>query len=365
MMTEPAFNALLKTLEEPPQQVLFILATTEPQKLPLTIISRTQRFDFKLADDIALEKKLSKIIKSENRRFSKEALELIIRAGQGSFRDAETVLDKILSAMQIPESEEVLRQHVEGIMGYISKNEVGLFIDLLLENQRMQAFDMLHDIQSRSGNLTYFVKEVLEECRVRMIALVRSGSSNVSLKKYMQIIKEFNDAAAQLRSSLIPVLALEMAIANVTDGKSTNSPAIKNIAAAKPLESKKEITEEIKEEVKIAPLKGNTEDNIKDCELINSKWQDILQAAKKYNHFLTAILAKVKVEPGMEDHLMELKVGSTFHKKRLENKETREILLGLFKDICGITIDYKCIIDKNNTQSSKESNSKLVEEFFN
>jgi DNA polymerase-3 subunit gamma/tau len=82
MLTEPAFNALLKTLEEPPQQVVFILATTEPQKLPLTIISRTQRFDFKLANETNLATKLERIIKAEGFTMSIEALDLVIKAGQ-------------------------------------------------------------------------------------------------------------------------------------------------------------------------------------------------------------------------------------------------------------------------------------------
>jgi DNA polymerase-3 subunit gamma/tau len=120
MLTEPAFNALLKTIEEPPQKVLFILATTEPQKIPLTIISRTQRFDFKLADENALLKKLKKIIESEKRTIAPAALEIIVKAGRGSFRDAETVLEKVISGLNF--EQEIAQGDVENILGLASQD---------------------------------------------------------------------------------------------------------------------------------------------------------------------------------------------------------------------------------------------------
>jgi len=98
MLTTEAFNALLKTLEEPPAQIIFILATTEAHKLPLTIISRVQRFDFKLAEDKFIELKLKKILDAEKVNIEDEALKLLISSAEGSFRDGESILEKVLNS---------------------------------------------------------------------------------------------------------------------------------------------------------------------------------------------------------------------------------------------------------------------------
>ncbi|MBN3585872.1 DNA polymerase III subunit gamma/tau, partial [Algoriphagus aestuarii] len=91
------FNALLKTLEEPPPHVVFILATTEPHKIPLTIISRCQRFDFKPITNQAMIERMQYIVEQENMAITKEALEAIALAAEGGMRDALSILDQVIS----------------------------------------------------------------------------------------------------------------------------------------------------------------------------------------------------------------------------------------------------------------------------
>jgi DNA polymerase-3 subunit gamma/tau len=370
MLTEPAFNALLKTIEEPPQQVLFILATTEPQKIPLTIISRTQRFDFKLADNNSLQKKLSRIIETEKRIISPEALEIIVKAGRGSFRDAETVLEKVISGLNL--DQEIVLTDVETILGLASHDLVGSFIEALLNDNRVGAFEILAKVESGGVNLSYFIKELLEEIRVRMMADIKFGNQAGNIKKSLKIVKEFNAASIEMRSSLVPILSIEVAIANLTsdnpvESTKTNSkesmPVVEHTVKKKETkEAKEEVA--VKEEVKINPANKINNPNVeKQVEDLKKHWKGILDAAKKYNHFLTAILAKVQLEA--DEGMVVFKVGSTFHKKRLENKETRKILSGLFTEQCGFDIDYKCIIElAKNKDKENISNSKLVEEFF-
>src|SRR3990167_1944157 len=97
MLTKEAFNALLKTLEEHPAHALFILATTDVQKVPQTILSRVQRLDFKLASAVELETALQKIIDAEKIEIDKEALKILIKRAEGSFRDAIKLLDQVSS----------------------------------------------------------------------------------------------------------------------------------------------------------------------------------------------------------------------------------------------------------------------------
>ena len=130
MLTGEAFNALLKTLEEPPQNVIFILATTEAHKLPPTILSRAQRFDFKLANEEDLISKLKKILKEEGFEFETKALELIAQGAMGSFRDSETLLDKVLSGLK--KGEKLLGAHIEEILGYTNSKYIDNLLDALV-----------------------------------------------------------------------------------------------------------------------------------------------------------------------------------------------------------------------------------------
>jgi len=366
MLTEPAFNALLKTLEEPPKQVVFILATTEPHKLPLTIISRTQRFDFKLADNESLRLKLSKILRQEGVSFEPAALELIVKAGQGSFRDAETVLEKVISSLAGPEHQ-VTRIEAEIMLGYVSSELVASFLEALLIDNRTNAFDILHHVYDKGGNLVQFTKECLEISREKMITEVTAQGNSHDLKRLLQIIKELTQAGQEIKTSLISILPLEIAIMNLT------VPAIQT--------KKRSVAEKVNEESMIEPeiaTKAPKKDDIdpeqstlrilpnnEAVELLRSKWGELLTEAKKYNHFLTAILSGAKIEAGPEQGVLNLTVNSAFHKKRLESGETRKILDKLISGICGIKVGFKCIIDKNiGAAKPGNSNANLVEELL-
>lgn len=367
MLTEPAFNALLKTIEEPPQRVLFILATTEPQKIPLTIISRTQRFDFKLADENALLKKLKKIIESEKRTIAPAALKIIVKAGRGSFRDAETVLEKVISGLNF--EQEIAQDDVEKILGLASQDLVKSFIELLLKGDREKSFEILARVEEGGVNLAYFIKEILEEVRLQMISEIKTTGNSENIKKYLKIVKEFNAASIEMRTSLVPILSIEVAITNLTlDKPITRSSGLKEKPTVKTVEKVKDEVVELISNIPKQEKQSNTnvnQDAEKQVAVLNEHWKSILNAAKKYNHFLTAILAKVQLEADLDAGVIVFKVGSTFHKKRLESKETRKILSGLFIENCGFDVDYKCIIEVAKGKDKEDkSNSKLVEEFF-
>ena len=129
MLTSEAFNALLKTLEEPPKNVVFILATTEVHKLPLTIISRTQRFDFKSASDDQLRAKLEYILKCEKISYDGEAIDMIVGTAGGSFRDAESILEKVLSSIGYKKDSEINLEEVSSILGLADTKYTDLLID--------------------------------------------------------------------------------------------------------------------------------------------------------------------------------------------------------------------------------------------
>ena len=158
MLSKAAFNALLKTLEEPPERVKFIFATTEIRKVPLTILSRCQRFDLKRIEVQTLTEHLSNICKKENKNFSKEALYLIAKAGNGSVRDALSLLDQAITQLPDNPSDNDVRK----MLGVVDK---GLLIDLYtatINAEMAKCFELLNDQYQTGANALNLIQDLLD-----------------------------------------------------------------------------------------------------------------------------------------------------------------------------------------------------------
>ncbi|MEK7174475.1 MAG: DNA polymerase III subunit gamma/tau, partial [Patescibacteria group bacterium] len=129
MLTTPAWNALLKTLEEPPRHAIFILATTEYEKVPATITSRTQRFLFKKLSKAKISEKLKRVAKAEKIEIEPEALDLVAAAGDGSVRDAESLLDQLASS-----SRAITLEAAEKLTGRVGLRHIENLTELILKN---------------------------------------------------------------------------------------------------------------------------------------------------------------------------------------------------------------------------------------
>src|SRR3989338_4610009 len=165
MLTREAFNALLKTLEEPPAHAIFILATTEIHKVPVTIVSRCQRFDFRPITRKDIEARLSMILKKEQRRLVPEALDLVITGAGGTLRDAESILGNVLALGDNPA---VL--DVRALLGLPDMKKVSQFVSLLLENKRDETMVYLSSLYDDGLDLEQFVKGVIRYMRGLLIA---------------------------------------------------------------------------------------------------------------------------------------------------------------------------------------------------
>ncbi|MCA9383684.1 DNA polymerase III subunit gamma/tau [Candidatus Dojkabacteria bacterium] len=406
MLTIEAFNALLKTLEEPPENVVFILATTEVHKLPLTIISRTQRFDFKLANNQNLNKKLSRILKEEGIQFEDDALDIIIEAGNGSFRDAETVLEKVISSYGYQKDKVINREDVEAVLGYASSKLVQELFDYIYNSQIDNAIKLLNNSEQEGVNLLQLVKQLLEKARVEMYTGIVEGKANYELRFISQFIKEFTDASNALKYALIPILPIEIAIVKL-GGDSISSPeiihtrpepkhqdavsapkvqSIQGQTEIKPNPERTEISKpqiigssskdsktsdaeisndsNTQEQEKVA-LNG-AESQINREELL-TKWNDILDEAKQINPHLAAFLAKAKIV-SVESGILSLDVPFALHKKALEQNSTTERFAVITQKIIGGTLKIKCQVNKDILKEEKaddqNSNSDLVEEIF-
>ncbi|MBI4086221.1 MAG: DNA polymerase III subunit gamma/tau [Candidatus Liptonbacteria bacterium] len=160
MLTGPAFNALLKTLEEPPSHAVIVLATTEYEKLPATITSRVQRFLFKKQPKTKIMEKLAAIAKAEKIDIEPSALELIAAAGEGSFRDSESLLDQIASF-----GSKIDLKTAERLTGRTGFKKVEEFAELLLKNDLNASLEYISVINEEGLNLVQFVKDLIHHLR--------------------------------------------------------------------------------------------------------------------------------------------------------------------------------------------------------
>ncbi len=162
MLSKQAFNGLLKTLEEPPPSLKFILATTEVRKIPVTILSRCQRFDLKR---VSLEKlliHLKNISKKENGNLSEDALRLIARASEGSVRDAISLLDRALIAQTINKNKEIKDQDIREMLGLADKSKLILLFKEILVGDQKKAVSYLRELIDNGLDAKNFLNDILE-----------------------------------------------------------------------------------------------------------------------------------------------------------------------------------------------------------
>jgi len=227
-LTREAFNALLKTLEEPPAHAIFILATTEIHKVPQTIISRCQRFDFhKLTLDKIVER-LNWISQQEKVSIEKPALELIALNADGSIRDGESLLGQIMAM----EDKNITLEEVQTILGVVDVKAVQDLIEYLVEKKNGRAISHINQVANQGYDLVQFTKSLVSYLRKMMIlkvdpnltklvaseltkeqldSIIRQGQSFSQLD-LIKTIHLFIQAGNQIKSADFPQLPLELAV---------------------------------------------------------------------------------------------------------------------------------------------------------
>jgi len=237
MLTKGAFNALLKTLEEPPDSVVFILATTEPHKVITTIMSRCQRFDFSLLTLKDIKKRLQYIVNKEGYEIDPEALDILARSARGGMRDGISLLDQAISFSDGSlDAEEIGR-----MLGRVNKDQLKEFL-VYLSNRKSQKALKLLDKQLESGlGIERFSDELISYCRELLLIKecgIKSGileysenyldelaetASQLSTAKITDIIDEFASLKQKLRSSARPRLQLEISVIKLSSKEKSNS----------------------------------------------------------------------------------------------------------------------------------------------
>lgn len=236
MLSKSAFNALLKTLEEPPAHVIFILATTELHKVPDTIVSRCQTFSFNKPTLTILKDLISSTAKEEGFSLEISASELIATLAEGSFRDALGILQKILS---IANTKKITVGEVEMITGAPHASLINDFIDAIASGDRIAALEVIQRISETSINVSTFIKLSLQKVRHILLsrfvpAYVKDLQDTLSQEDYMfissrakdmnkkltsDVLVELINAHEAVASAYIPELPLEIAVMRLLDNE--------------------------------------------------------------------------------------------------------------------------------------------------
>jgi DNA polymerase-3 subunit gamma/tau len=200
MLTKEAFNALLKTLEEPPKHVVFILATTEMDKLPETIISRCQAFSFRRPTAEILKDVISAVAKKEGLTLAPDAAELIALLGDGSFRDAHGVLEKVMSGAK---GKKISREDVELVTGSPRAEIVRAFIEALAKKDAEAAFSAIADLKKHSSDPKLFLDLVTAKSRVILLARIAPAAAKAHLADTSKEDKEFIEKLAKDSTNVV------------------------------------------------------------------------------------------------------------------------------------------------------------------
>jgi len=326
MLTTEASNSLLKTLEEPPPHVLFILATTNPEKLIETIRSRATSVSFKKAGVPELVRSLGRPVKGEKIKIDKASLEIIAKKSQGSFRDAVKTLEQLVS-----EKRSLKPEDVEEYLLEIKSVDVDGFIELLIQKDTKGAIGVVEKAVGKGVGMENFVANLLTRLRLALLAKVGIGSEDLSqIKKedLIVLINLFSKAGGELKSAIIEQLPLELAIIE-WGGSSPGLPAKEDDPPSlEKSASPKEISEEI--------------------------WKNILSQVKPINTSIEALLRAAK-PVGFDGTTLTLGVYYRFHKERLEEGSHRRILEDVVAAVLGVPVKVICTL-------SEPPQKKVIEE---
>ncbi len=335
MLTTSAFNALLKTLEEPPPHVIFVMATTEPQKIPVTILSRCQRFDFRRISTRILKAQIENICKTDGVEFEPEALWLISRLADGSSRDGLSILDQVINFT----GARLTQKNIVEVLGLTDRNLLIQSLRAFVDRDLASITDIIEKIFSAGYDPSNFMKDLLEEVRHMLLAKLNTSKTPLldladseieSLRKTAETLSHedihllFDMAlkgSADVLRAQSPRVVLEMVLLRMAQ-----APRIQEISQL--LGSRDPKNTQNASSQRQAPAQHSTPDT----------WESFVEKAKTENPLLAAQLVNVSLIQ-MTEQTVTLGVASNqkFMYEQLNVPKTLEKISQLLKKIWGKT----------------------------
>jgi len=370
MLSISAFNALLKVLEEPPAHVIFILCTTEIHKVPNTIISRCQRFDFKRISVVDMVKKLDYIVRSENIKIDKSILESIARHSDGYLRDAESLLGQIISIG----GDEITQEEADLVIPKNDLNEIVNLLECLSKKDVISAIQLVNSLADNGLNLKNFVVDMVELLRKMMLGKINPAltsslgldfgealemklsqvSAELSLEQMVRFIEKFNSIIQEVKSSFIAQLPLELAIIELSGASESNIKTFVSSPIAPPTREKivekmaEKVTEKVVEvrEIKTTTVVSEGSNLNITLEQIVAKWSDVVSGIKPLNHSVSFVLQACEITD-LKGSKLCLTFKYRFHKDRINSVQIKPVLEKLLSEIYGASLSVEALLDEN------------------
>lgn len=401
MLSQGAFNALLKTLEEPPSHVVFILATTEPQKIPATVLSRCQRFDFRKIDKDIIKDRMKNILDDMKIEYEEEALELISQKAEGGMRDALSLLDQCMSYGAI-DYDKVLE--ALGDVSYTSFNEI---IRSISEKTPIKAIKILDDIFSSGKDVKLFLSDYIQYLRDILIftsggkeildhdesvlSTIESSSKMLTLDELIGQIEFFSELENRIKYSHNSKVLIEAAfikssrqevngISKSSDGDIEN--LVKKIQSLELKIENLENNKEVRQESPVQKIiKRNTsspiphfddisnqieigEEEKKILDHIKSKMDDVFEMLRKdKNAHLKALLLEGEPVRFLNNMLyIGYDENHKFHKQTIDTDINRDYMSNVFEKVFKKTIKTSFIFKREISDIKDETQDKVIDE---
>jgi DNA polymerase-3 subunit gamma/tau len=371
-LTTEAFNALLKTLEEPPPHAMFILATTESQKIPATIVSRTQRFDLRRIPQKGIVAQLQKIVEQENLQADPAALDAIARHAQGSLRDAESMLDMVIAFA----NGAITLKEVDDLLGASDWEETAALFDALAAADGAKGVELIGRLVDDGRDLRLFVRRAIDHARAlvftratgkppesaneQMATKLRAQAEGLSLDQLAKIAKRLVETEQHLRTSEGTPLPLELAVLDLVTSSDKLAPPPDarrdpgRPATARPAPQASAATGTRRDAprgavVAIAGRRGNAEATITvgaaspivKLETVRKAWGELVDRAKERSIGKAAQLAKA--EPlAIEGATIVIGFGEEFARLLWQDKRRSELEQDL-SEILKAAVRVKCV----------------------
>lgn len=348
MLSVPAWNALLKIMEEPPAHVIFVLATTEVHKVPATILSRCQRFDFHRIKMMELVARLQFIAEQEKIKVAEPVLETVARLAEGGVRDAESLLEKLFSLGETEITEAVAAL----VLPRTSLPMVYELLEAIAEKSVARALNVIAEAVEQGVDLVQFAGDLLETLR-GVLLFSASGSWAVAemmskesqrrleqvaralqTRRILQLIELFSTAKLGLKNASIPALPLEVAAVEgcgIEDSAEISRPASERISKPVPDTHLRTAEDARKENHRVTMAD------------IKNKWPEVMKQAQVANHSLPFLLSTSELLD-LRDNVLQIGLQYPLHCDKINELKSRAVLEKILAEVYGIPLKISGVV---------------------
>ncbi len=385
MLSTAAFNALLKTLEEPPAHAIFVLATTEVHKIPATVLSRCQRHEFRRLPVATIVEYLKPKADEEKLTIDDQALELIARQATGSLRDAISLLDQLTST-----GDDVTLDLARGVLGTAAGEAVRGVVDALSDGDRAMGLKLINRALDGGADPRQFSRQVVDY--LRGLLLVRLGAAElveatederaemrqhanaIPLQRLLAAITAFSQAGAVGRSSWLPGLPLEMAlieaidagevpdqatpVATPADNPGAGKPGKRSPGAVKEAAAHAQKKESAKKRNRSEP--PATQGGLT-FQVLKERWKEILSTALGLDRAAQALLNSGR-PLGLEGEVLVLGFASDLLREKMEKEQNLRVAQDAIEKTLSVPLGIRCVLTETWSQGEKSSSPPPVED---